>query len=291
MEEKDLVKYLQEIWNNPEGSLARHLALRDKFTVALTDQAHGTFEWASRKICRYLKSNETILDIGCGDGQYLAFLFGQDSLIKYGVGLDRHNRLEETRSKFSKFNPENWALVRGNALELPFEPAVFTAAMANRMLNQTGDIAGALAEAAWILIPGGLLFAVTADSENGSFLREVHNSHQAQPGFPGSLFQRTTLPGQRLNLQNGTAWLNPNFKNIRLEKYERVVVFKDLTDILEYYACGLLFHRASHPEALALGWPPWASLYRQVEQEMEKKLQASGQVEIREGAALFIAQK
>lgn len=290
MEDRQLEGYLREIWHDTEGSQQRHLTLREAHTIVLTDNAPGTFEWAAPRIAAHLKGQEQILDIGCGGGQYLAFLLSQHDLITLGIGLDRHTRLnDEVRPRLE--NNRGWGLVQGNALELPFPASSFTAAMANRMLNQTGDIARALAEAARVLKPGGAFFIVTADSARRSTLREIHETAQQNLGFPAYLYHGTTSSGQRLNLENSTTWLSVNFEEINLERYERVMVFRQLPEVLEYYATGLLFHRANDTDSPETSPAHWLKLYRTVEAKLEELLTTQGQIEIRESAALFTARK
>lgn len=284
MEDSELEEYLTGVWHDTEGSHQRHLALRDEHTVALTDNAPGTFEWAAPKIARYLKDEERVLDIGCGGGQYLTFLLSHPGLISLGVGLDRHDRLaDEVWPRLENYSQA--ALVRGNALDLPFDDNSFTAAMANRMLNQTRNIARALAEASRVLKPEGLLFIVTADSEHRSLLREIHEANQQALSFPSAFYSSSTPPDQRLNLENGPDWLSAHFEEIRLERYERVMIFTRLPEILDYYATGLLFHRADGFGEVER----WRQLYRAVAERLKEILEKENRIEIREGAALFIA--
>lgn len=288
MDDSALQNYLREIWYDPDGSQQRHLALREQHTVSLTDNAPGTLEWAAPCIAAHLKQAERALDIGCGGAQYLEFLLARPDLLQFGVGLDRHLRVsDQTRQRLQTGG--RGALVQGDALALPFPDRSFTAAMANRMLNQTGDIARALSEAARVLKSGGLFFVVTADSEQGALLRQIHRAAQEQCGFPPALYRSRTRPGQRLNLQNGPRWLSPLFKDIQLERYERVLVFEQLADLMEYYATGLLFHQATSFEDAEVNPALWFRLYRMVEARLQTILATEGKVEIRDGAALFTA--
>lgn len=277
MSDRQLEEYLRNIQADPVGRQARHLALRDAHTVALTDNAPGTFEWATAGIAANLTDNERVLDIGCGNGQYLGYLLSRPGLVELGVGLDRHIR------------PLNLArFVSGNALALPFAAASFSAAMANRMLNQTGDIARALGEAARVLKPDGKIFVVTADSLQPSLLRQLHETAQAELNFPSYFYRSTTPLGQRLHRQNGTSWLATNFEQVRLEFYERVIVFAQVDEALEHYATGLLFQRAKTTDEANL---PWTTLYQRVAQKLSEVMTQAGKIEIHEGATLFVSVK
>jgi hypothetical protein len=155
------------------------------------------------------------------------------------------------------------------------------------MLNQTGDIARALSEAARVLKPGGFIFVVTADSEKSALLRDIHRKSQEELGFPPALYRSRTHPGQRLNLENGPSWLSPNFEQIELERYERVIVFEGLAEAMEYYTTGLLFHQATTFEDAEVNPTLWGRLYRTVEKKLQQVLEDGGKIEIHDGAALF----
>jgi ubiquinone/menaquinone biosynthesis C-methylase UbiE len=107
-------------------------------------QTDDPLAWAEDRI-RALTSGRT-LDIGCGEGRFLA---------RGIVGLDvDHDRLRTARGR-------SRSLVRGDAHALPFREGAFETAYANRVLNDAGRIDEVLAEIGRVLRPDGRLLVFT----------------------------------------------------------------------------------------------------------------------------------
>ena len=87
-----------------------------------------------------------VLDLGCGEGRFLP---------AGAVGLD----LDGERLRALMARPRR--LVQADAKALPFADASFDTVYAHRMLNDTGDLDRALAEAARVLRMDGTLLVFT----------------------------------------------------------------------------------------------------------------------------------
>jgi SAM-dependent methyltransferase len=116
-----------------------------------------------------------IVDIGCGEGRFLP---------ASGVGLDVDD------AALSVARARSRLVVRADARALPFPAATFDTAYAIRMLNDTGDVDRALAEAARVLRPRGTLLVFT----------------RARPA-----------EGDRLDRWNGVDRLSPHFGTVSAE--------------------------------------------------------------------------
>ena len=288
---------LNRLWRQPQERQDRHLALREAATTFLTDGATSTEDFALFRIAAALQSSvvfqqqPVLLDAGCGPGYYLSALLENPALlIRQAIGLDRNRAALERAQDRLKSLPAG-QLIQGNILKLPFGPATFGAAMCNRMLNQTGDIAGALAAVAATLAEDGLLFIVTAGTEAPSPLREAHERIQAELGFPAHIYHHTTKPDQRFNLANGPDWLSANFKDWRIDLYERRLGFTDPAQLGRYYASGLLFQKSSGLDEPEVSVARWGALYARVTGEMARVILAKGNLSYTEGAALFSARR
>lgn len=286
---------LRWLWEHPQQRQQRHLALRNSATTYLTDQADSTEDWALPRIAAHLQNSQAyrkrplLLDAGCGPGYYLASILANPVVnTTLAVGLDR-NREALLKAKDRLKEWRGAGLVRVDLLKLPFGPATFGAAMCNRMLNQTGDIAGALAAVAAALVPGGSIFIVTADAGEVSLLRDAHERFQAELGFPQKIYRHTTRPDQRFNLSNGLDWLSADYQDSRVELYERRLTFSDPAELGQYYASGLLFQKSSGLDEPEVSPAQWLELYSKVMGEMGQFIEVSGPLSYQEGAALFSA--
>jgi SAM-dependent methyltransferase len=285
------------LWEHPQARQQRHLALRRAATTYLTDEVESHEEWALAHLTAHLQNSAVyrqrpfLLDAGCGSGLYLAAILGNRAVrTELAVGLDRSGEaLLQAQARLR--GHAGAALVQADLLRLPFSPAVFGAAMCNRMLNQTGDIAGALAAVAAALVPDGAIFIVTADQAEGSPLRAAHERIQAELDFPARLYRHTTRPDQRFNLSNGADWLSPHYKASRVELYARHLKFTDPHELGQYYASGLLFQKSAGLAEPEISPEQWLELYSRVMREMEQSIQRAGHLSYQEGAALFSARR
>ncbi len=297
--QNEILEILRFYSANPGERQQHHLQIRDSHTVALTDNAPDTTSWAANRITTTLKNNQTfdrrLLDVGCGPGNYLSHFANNmtnvdmSGWLKAAVGLDRSGAaVAEAHKKLSCY--AIFSLLQGDALNLPFANASFGAAMANRMLNQTGNIQRALSEIRRVLEPGGLLFVVTADSQNVPVLRAIHETALEKLEFPNRLYSHTTSPDQRLNRENGPEWLKAaGFSQVNWEEYWRVMVFHDLESALEHYISGLIFQKSGGFAEPGVSPQKWLDLYNEVRTRLTEVFEQEGQLEIREGAGLFIA--
>lgn len=285
------------LWRHPQERQRRHLASREAATVFLTDGATSTEDFAIALIAAALQSSTAferqpwLLDAGCGPGRYLAELLqNPKNRVRLAVGLDRNRTALQQAQARLKDLPAG-QLLQGDILQPPFGAASFGAAMCNRMLNQTGDIAKALAAVASVLPPEGLLFIVTAGTDEISPLREAHERAQAALGFPAHIYGHTTPPGQRFNLANGPAWLAVHFRDWQIERYERRLRFDDPAELGDYYASGLLFQKSAGLDEPKIEEVRWLELYARVLTEMTEIIGVRGNLSYREGAALLIARR
>jgi ubiquinone/menaquinone biosynthesis C-methylase UbiE len=110
----------------------------------MDERTHDALDWLASRLGTLTSGR--VLDLGCGEGRFLP---------ARAVGLDVDEdrlRLARTRSRL---------VLRADARALPFPDGTFDTVYAIRMLNDTGDVDRALAEAARVLGPRGTLFVYT----------------------------------------------------------------------------------------------------------------------------------
>ena len=98
-----------------------------------------------------------VLDVGCGDGRYSRLLETSNRVVSLDLSAVGAAMTRASRRPGSP-------ILRGSALELPFEDASFDAVVALETLEHIEDDRAALVECFRVLRPGGrLLFSVPAD--------------------------------------------------------------------------------------------------------------------------------
>jgi ubiquinone/menaquinone biosynthesis C-methylase UbiE len=131
------------------------------------DGAGAALEWVHERLRAFTRGR--VIDIGCGEGRFLP---------RGAVGLD----LDPARLTMARERSPR--LVQADARALPFSTGAFDTAYAIRMLNDTGDVARALAEAARVLRPAGTLLVFTrARRAEGDRLDRWNGVDRLRPYF------------------------------------------------------------------------------------------------------------
>ena len=107
-----------------------------------------------------IAAGDRLLDLGCGAGRHAAEACRRGATV---VALDMSAPdLKEARDRLADVDPERARslAVQGDALRLPFADGSFDRIIAAEVLEHIPDDAGAMAELARVLRPGGLV-AVT----------------------------------------------------------------------------------------------------------------------------------
>jgi SAM-dependent methyltransferase len=159
-----------------------------------------------------LRGDETVADVGCGNGRYLAALSGRGhrGLV---VGVDLSVGMLRTAGA--------GVLVAGDAAALPLRSGSVDVALAMHMLYHVPDPATAVRELRRATRPGGRVLVVLNGADH---LRELH-----------ALLAR---PGERLDLDAGEALLAAEFASVTREDVRAELDLPDASAI-ETYACSL----------------------------------------------------
>jgi ubiquinone/menaquinone biosynthesis C-methylase UbiE len=110
-----------------------------------------------------LSERDAVLDLACGPGNFsrrFSPIVGPDGLV---VGLDGSARmLRQGAAELEEAGIENVALVRGNAMRLPFKQRSFEAVCCFAALHLFPDPLAALDEMTLVLKPGGRVAIMTS---------------------------------------------------------------------------------------------------------------------------------
>jgi len=107
-----------------------------------------------------LAPDETVLDLGCGEGRHLHGAHAHADVRSVGLDIDRE-RLDRTRQGFADIVPAGGEaradLVVGDACTLPFPDDAFDVVICSEVLEHLPTYETALDEIARVLRPGGRL--------------------------------------------------------------------------------------------------------------------------------------
>ena len=116
--------------------------------------------WLLSELEMGIASGSRVLDLGCGQGFYLP-LYARLGLTAVGVEPDAAPRAKaEIRASASGFT-----VIDARAEHVPLEAASFDAVVMSEVLEHLPDPAPALAEAARLLVPGGLLLVTVPHAD------------------------------------------------------------------------------------------------------------------------------
>jgi 2-polyprenyl-6-hydroxyphenyl methylase / 3-demethylubiquinone-9 3-methyltransferase len=116
--------------------------------------------WLLAELQAQLPKGGRVLDLGCGMGFYLP-LYAQIGLTATGAEPDPVPRAKAAR----KAEALGFAVVDAPAERLPFADASFDAVVLSEVLEHLLDPTLALAEAARVLVPGGLLLVTVPHAD------------------------------------------------------------------------------------------------------------------------------
>jgi SAM-dependent methyltransferase len=182
-----------------------------------------------------LHGGERVLEVGCGNGAYMALVDA--------VGVDRSlGMLAAARERSSG------PLVAGDAEQLPFADAAFDVVLAPHMLYHVADRVAAAGELRRVLAPGGTCVAVT----NGE--RNHHELVRLVEDAVGQGWQWRRPSDVAFSLENGAAQLRTAFAEVeRRDCPGGTVSITDAETLAAYLASVGDFY-----EAEVSGWTTWA---------------------------------
>jgi SAM-dependent methyltransferase len=141
----------RSFWD-PAGSL--HWGVFDEENASFLGACES---WNRRMLAAARLSPESrVLDLGCGNGTTAAWLATESGADVVGVDISP-TRIENARALASRTPQARLAFRCGTATALPFEDESFSQIFSQAVLYHTHDRPRALAEAARVLKPGGLL--------------------------------------------------------------------------------------------------------------------------------------
>lgn len=226
------------------------------------------------------RGDETVLDIGCGSGAYIAPLCAR--LQRGGRLISGDLSLGMLRDVAAQTPPANVGLLNANVMHLPLPDACCDVALANHMLYHVPDIELALAQIRRVLRPGGRLLAATnAQDSLEEFFEQMRQACQTL----GHAITLPPLPARtRFSLENGAPWLKAVFAHVERRTVYSDLVFPDAAPAVAYINSLRPVYAGQLPADLS-----WERLLAQVQRQIEDKIAAHGAFRVAKTTGVFIA--
>jgi SAM-dependent methyltransferase len=183
--------------------------------------------WATTLELARLRGNESVLDVGCGNGSYLGALHrdGHQGGV-YGMDMSE-GMLPAARDRA----PEAVLLV-GDAQSLPFPDNSFDRLLATHMLYHVPDRGRALTEFRRVLRPDGMAMITTNSVEH---LRElddlVADAARSVADIEVRPMQRSM---QKFSIESAPPELEAHFDSVDLHRLDSQLLVPEVEPILAY---------------------------------------------------------
>jgi len=188
-----------------------------------------------------LRGDETIADIGCGNGAYLAEL-GRRGHRGRALGVDMSaGMLHSARSRVP-----GAALVAGDATALPMADSGCDAVLAMHMLYHVPDPLTAVRELRRVTRAGGQVLVVLNGDDHLRELRDLIALALADSG----LGTTEPVPFDRINLDDGHELLSQVFAAVHRHDFVSELELPGSEPIVRYVRSTFVAHSAAEPERL-----------------------------------------
>lgn len=172
--------------------------------------------------------DEVVLDVGCGNGAYLAEL-GRRGHRGLFAGIDLSAGMLEAAQRAMPAP----RLVVADACALPIRPGSVALALAMHMLYHVPDPVQAVSELREVLAPAGCLVVVLNAHDHLEGLRHAMQQARRQGGLAAGPFAAPF--GERLQLDDGEVLLKATFASVARHDFVSELVLSD-PEPLESYA-------------------------------------------------------
>lgn len=258
-------RYLTEQQYATDGNLAARQSIY-AFQRPVVDFWGGSLDLAE------LSGDETILDVGCGNGRYLGALQGRRhrGLV---CGADLSIGMLHSAQSAAGDDP----LLVGDAQALPFADAAFDAVLAMHMLYHVPDRAVAIAELRRVLRPGGVALVVT-NSE--SHLRELDDLLEECARTAAGIERLPVRGGAAFKMEGGGTELEAAFTSVTPHMFASELVLTEAEPAVNYARSMGAWVADTEGEL--------DSVIPELERRMRQRIEADGAFRVRTAAGCFV---
>lgn len=225
------------------------------------------------------RGDETVLDVGCGSGAYLAPV--HERLTRGGGILAADLSLGMLRDLRAKRALERVSLLNASVTALPLPDACCDVAMANHMLFYVQDLPRALAEIRRVLRPGGQFVATTNARDSMQVLWDEVIAACNALGFEVNFGEGASVSG--FNLENGDDIIAPFFPDVTCYTLETALVFPEPEPVLDYVNSTRTVREPLLPPGLT-----WDAMMEQLQRQVSARIYAKGEYRVPKTSGMFL---
>ncbi len=225
--------------------------------------------------------NETVLDAGCGAGLYISPI--KKHLTEGGRIISADLSLGMLFDVAQKDFASDTNLLNSNILQLPFPDNSCDVILANHMLYHVPGIPKAIAEIKRVLRPNGYLIAAT--NAKDSMMSIVHEIEKAYEALGEPIQIPPTPPRANFSLENGGTFIEEEFPNVQIHRFESFLVFPEAAPVVDYINSMQSFYEPQISTSI-----PWETFLAQVESQITQIIQEKGEYRVAKTTGAFVAQ-
>lgn len=222
----------------------------------------------------------SVLDVGCGNGTYLAHLARTHHLeLLVGVDLSVGMIVEA----LGGWNAEpRFQLLVADAQALPFGDSCFDTLLCMHVLFHVPNIDVAVAEFRRVLRREGVLLVSTNGRDHQRPLREMFDDTVEEIGgkkLPGPVLSS----GRRFRLEDAGGVLSRHFQEVALDSINQDLVIPEVDPVLEYLESIRSFHETNLPAGVT-----WESVMAVIQRKVAEAIEVDGSFRSRRHAGVLV---
>lgn len=192
-------------------------------------------DWLSRNLS--IKEGQSLLDIGCGDGNFFGLYGGKLGRGGLVVGIDQSDELLEKASK--RETAASTLLLKWSMNDtMPFVPSSFNAVISTFAIYYVDDVSRILGDIKRVLRDGGEMLLIGPTDANA---KELYDFNELVFGIKRD--EKIGIRTNRLQTEFAPA-AQGVFKNCRIETIPSKIQFPSQDEFIRYYKATLLFEES-----------------------------------------------